>query len=138
MKTNIYLTLALALLSQTLIAQNANVKFGRHGTCNSGRGICAIESTVGKQAGNARFVKQEGEIVLQILMQQLTQDENELLRQTLAHSPDGYLKIELGFELSESIKSILSEMGSSMSHLRERNYMIETYGDKLIIHLAKL
>lgn len=138
MKTKIYLAIVLALLSQTFIAQNAKVQFGRHGSCNTGRGICAIETTADRQAGNAKIIKQHGHIVLQILTDQLTDDEKSRLTESIINSPVGYLKIEAGFEFSPQLKSKLHALGSSISSLNPRNYSIEQLPGRVDIHLSKL
>lgn len=138
MKKLLYLTVALLLLSTQLMAQDTTVTFGRHGACKTGRGICAIETSVRNDSGNAELVKYGGNIVLQIYTERLTNHEKSRLTESIINSPVGYLTIEKGFEFGEILIEKLVQMGSVITEMAARNYRIEQSPGKVEIHLSKL
>ncbi|ARV11772.1 hypothetical protein [Gilvibacter sp. SZ-19] len=138
MKNHILVALAFFALVQHNYAQAAQVQFGRHGACNTGRGICAITTETNKSHSNASLLKLEGHVILRIHTEQLDASSKSLLTASIIASSPGYLKIEKSFQLDQDCQTKLHELGSDISMLNARDYPINVKPGQVDIYLTKL
>lgn len=133
----IYLTMALALLSQWANAQSTTVTFGRYGNCNSGRGICTIEEAKSKTGGNANLILHKQTLILQILTEHLKPEDKQRLTQAIITSPAGYFNIEEGFDLDQIMQLKIEELGANFRRIEKRKYPVELHPGRVDIYLTK-
>ncbi|MEP2936644.1 MAG: hypothetical protein ABJM06_10430 [Gilvibacter sp.] len=111
MKTFLF-TLMLGILSGIANAQTSEIKIGRHGACNSGRGICGIETQATSKTNNAQFIKDiYGNIILRLYKSKLSLEQIERLfgKSISQESDNEILQIEQAFALDSKTKNAMHE-----------------------------
>lgn len=109
MKTILF-ALVLGIMGFTAHAQNTEIKIGRHGACNTGRGICGIQTQASAKNNNATFVKDSNSnLVLRLYKNKLSKAQIDMLFGKIisADSTIESLQIDQAFNLDSHTKSLL-------------------------------
>jgi hypothetical protein len=117
MKT-ILIALTIGLMGGISFAQTTQVKIGRHGACDSGRGICGIQyqPTAKSSTNNAVIVNNsDGTIVLRLYKNALNESQIEMLfgKVLLENSTAETLQIDSTFFLDIETKAAIHQATGS-------------------------
>ena len=119
MKTYL-ITLLLGLLGGIANAQTSQIKIGRHGACNSGRGICGIETNAASKSNNAQFLKDvNGNIILRLYKSKLSPEQIDRLfgKSITLETTNEILQIEQAFDLDSITKNSMYQSTGIMLNL---------------------
>jgi len=142
MKT-ILIALTIGLMGGISFAQTTQVKIGRHGACNSGRGICGIQyqPTAKSSSNNAVILKNsDGTIVLRLFKNALNELQLEMLfgKVLLENTTSETLQIDSAFSLDLETKlAIQNATGTYLSQINKGSLEAVLNDDYIDIILFK-
>ena len=130
---NLFITLLLGCLSYCGSAQNTSVTFGRYGNCNSGRGICGIQTNTRSQTqNNADFIWLSKQLILRIYTHDFTVNDRLKFLEDKPNGTQALFTPQVAFNLDPNTIAFIRQLsGLTILTLEARPYHV-VYGNHYI------